>query len=282
MVLRPLSETISLLTHPVTWIPGLYAGCLATVLIWLAFSGWEFIAGKLIFLGLVVAPFFVGGLLGCLTSGEYTLGRFLRSAPRFFFPVILPAILALTISILLVILFSIPFAIAGLGSEAPMMGGLFIGIMVPVLIFSFFSDNVAVTEGLAVLASLKRSMVITSQAFLTIISCIIISCLAALLLMLLTATLWGMILSEKFAGYLDLNMTQQQEIFGEFGMAEWQQTLGADGILVTSVIIGLFFFFLVPFFLVLKHQCYRAASAVPVTPPEQGGEYDEKGRWYKY
>lgn len=282
MVLRPLQETFTHLKHPVLWIPGLYAGIITALAIWLEFSGGEFIAGKILFLGAVIAPFFVGGALGCISLGEYTIAAFFRSAKKYYFPVLLPFIVAFTISLILLVLFSIPFAIAGLGSDASLIGGLFIGITVPVAIFAFFADNAAVAEGLTVLASLKQSMQVASRAFTAILSCIIISCFNALVLMLITSMIWGMLLADKFTGYLDLNMTEQQKIFSGYGLTEWQQTLGTDGIAATAIMAGLCMAVLVTFFVVFKHRCYMAAVAVEIPEIKQQGEFDEKGRWYKY
>jgi len=283
MVLKPLSDSIHLLKHPVLWIPGIYAGIITAITIWLEFSGGVFIAGKVIFLGAIIAPFFIGGALGCMSQTGYHLTGFCRNAVRYYFPVLLVYILAITISILLLILFSIPFAIAGLGSDPTMIGGLFIGIIVPVILFSFFAENVAVSEGLKVFASLKQSMILASRSFSAIIICIIVTALHAGVLTIIIATVWGMILSEKFSQYLDLTMTEQQQVFSGYGLAEWQQTLGPDGIIVTAIMVGIFIAMLTAFFVVYKHQCYQAAASVPAPViRQQTGEFDEKGRWYKY
>ena len=281
MVLKSLTDTLHLLKHPVLLIPGIYAGLVVAVAIWLEFSGGEFIAGKILFLGAVLSPFFIGGALGCMSRRDYSLRSFCTLGLRYFFPVLLPVIVAATISILLLILFSIPFAIAGI-TDPSMIAGLFIGITVPVIIFAFFAENSAVAEDLAVLASLKQSMMIASRAFLNIVSCVFVSCIFAGVLMMIIATIWGVILTDKFSQYLDLGMAEQQKIFSGYGLADWQRVLGPDGIMVTAGMIGLFVLFLGSFFIVYKHQCYLAASLVEPKIVEPVGEYDEKGRWYKY
>ncbi|MDD1728061.1 MAG: hypothetical protein LUQ50_03195 [Methanospirillum sp.] len=278
---KPFVDAINLLKKPVLLLPGLYAGVLLAGFIWLAFSGGEFIAGKLLFLGAVIFPFLVAGALGCLRDNTYTPSLFVGSAVRYFFPVLLPVIVAVAIIFLLLILFSIPYAIAGL-TDPSMIGGLFIGISVPVLLFSFFADNVAVTEGLKVFASLKQSMIIASRSILMIITCIVVTVISAGALGVIMASIWGMILADRFSQYLELGAAEQLKIFFGFGLAEWQNLLRTDGILITAIMIGIYLIIPVSFFIIYKHQCYIAASSAPVPVIPTTGEYDEKGRWYKY
>ncbi|WP_319578950.1 hypothetical protein [uncultured Methanospirillum sp.] len=278
---RPFADAISLLKKPVLWLPGLYAGALIAAFIWLAFSGGEFIAGKLLFLGAVLFPFFVAGALGCMKSGEYTIAVFGRSAIRFFFPVLLPAIVAGAIVILLLILFSIPFSIAG-QSDPSMIAGLFIGITIPVVIFAFFADNVAVSEGLAIFATLRQSMMIASRSITTIITCVVFSMVTAGALGTILATVWGMILADKFTQYMDLGAAEQQKIFAGFTLSDWQGILGPEGLIVTAGMLGVSLIILVSFFIVYKQQCYLSVLSIPAPVMPQTGEYDEKGRWYKY
>lgn len=283
MTTKSFTHAISLLNRPVLWIPGLYAGILTATFIWLALSGEKFIAGKLLFLGVAAFPFFVGGSLGCMRDGKFTAASFGRSAVRYFFPVLLPVIVTLSIIILLLILFSIPFAIAGLGNDPALIGGLLIGITVPVLIFAFFADNVAVSEDLKVFASLKRSMMIASRSITEIISCIIICLLSAGALGVIMATIWGLFLADRFTQYVDLGVAEQQKIFAEFTAADWQRILGQEGILVSALFMAVYVMILISFFIIYKQQCYLSASSAPESAlPATSGEYDEKGRWYKY
>lgn len=284
MALKPLADAIGRLKNPVLWLPGLYAGTIIATSLWLVFSGGEFIAGKLLFLGAALFPFFLAGALGCMSSKDYGYRVFYRSGVRFFFPVLLPVIVIFAIIILLQILFTIPFAIAGLGTDPALIGGLFIGIIVPVVFFSLFTDNVAVSEGLKVFASIKRSMLIASRSGIATLSCIVISGVGAGALGMITAMIWGMILADRFTQYLDLGMAEQQKIFSTFALSDWQKILGPDGIAITAAMTGLYTVVLVSIFITYKQQCYES---IDTKEPEREaapstGEYDEKGRWYKY
>lgn len=282
MILKSISDAISLLRRPILWLPGLYAGLLAAGFLWLSFNGGEFIAGKILFLGAVIFPFFLAGALGCLKTGDYNLTTFGRTAMRYYFPIVLPIIVVMAIIILLLILFSIPFTITGLGADPSLIGGLFIGVTIPILLFAFYIDNIAVIEDLTVFATLKRSMIITSRSFLTVLTCVVTSIVAAGVTGIVLATVWGMILSDRFAPYINLGYAEQQKVFSGFGLADWQKILGVDGIMITAVVIGLYMMIIIAFLILLKHQTYLMLKTVPETIVTVQGEYDEKGRWYKY
>ncbi|HWQ65664.1 MAG TPA: hypothetical protein VN372_02220 [Methanospirillum sp.] len=281
MPVTSLKESIRMLRHPVLWIPGFYAGILVACTVWLGFSGETFISGKLMFLGAALFPLFVAGALSCLSSGSFTPASFIQNAPLSFFRVLMPVIITIGIIFLLLFLVSIPFAIAGLGNDPAMISGLFIGITVPVIVFSLFADNVAISEGQKAFDSLKRSYEIVSRSFLPAITYIIVSIVSTCILGLFFAMIWGMVLSDRFTQYIDLSVAEQQKVFSGFGIPEWQNILGPDGILISAITIGLFFMVLIPFLIVYKQQCYlKASSFVPEVVIS--GEYDAKGRWYKY
>jgi hypothetical protein len=282
MSLKSLTVSLGLLKNPVLWLPGLFAGIITVTALWMVFSGAGFIAGKLLFLGVVLFPFFVAGSLRCMSIKDYGLGLFCRSATTYFFPVLLPVIVISATIFLLLILFSIPFAIAGIGNDPALIGGLFIGIAVPVLVFGFFTDNAAVSEGQNVFASLKRSMIIASQSFMTVISCIVMSILCAGVLGMITAMVWGMILADRFTSYVDLGIAEQQKIFSEFSSSDWQNILGPDGIIITTAMIGLYVMVLISIFIPYKQQCFESVHTKEPENKPLTGEYDEKGRWYKY
>ncbi|MFH0968857.1 MAG: hypothetical protein V1862_14355 [Methanobacteriota archaeon] len=284
MALKPLAEAINLLKNPILWIPGLYAGIIITTSLWLVFSGGEFIAGKLLFLGAVLFPFFVAGALGCMSSKDYGYETFFRSAVRFFFPVLLPVIVIIAVIILLLILFSIPFAIAGFGNDPALIGGLFIGITVPVIFFGFFTDNAAVYEGLKVFAALKRSMIIASRSGMKTISCIVISGVGAGALAMIATMIWSIVLADRFTQYLDMGMAEQQEIFSKFGLSDWQNILGPDGVAITATMVGLYAMILISILIAYKQKCYESiqTESLETEMIPSSGEYDEKGRWYKY
>lgn len=282
MTLKSLAKAVRLLRNPILWLPGLYGGVITAASLWLVFSGGEFIAGKLLFLGAVLFPLFIAGSLGAQTTGDYSLSSFWRSAVRFFFPVLLPVIIIIAIIILLLILFTIPFALAGFGNDPALIGGLCIGITVPVIIFCFFADNVAVSEGLKLFASLRQSMIIASRSVMTIISCMIISIFGAGALAMISATIWGMVLTDQFTPYLEMGMAEQQKVFSGFGLADWQRILGPDGIAATAVIAGIYLMIVLAVFIPYKQCCYEEAASVEPKSVPVTGEYDEKGRWYKY
>lgn len=280
MLLQALSETFRILFRsPVPWIPGIFAGGTIALAIWLELNDGLFIAGKVLFLSLVIFPFFIAGVLHCLKEQTSSPGVFVEGGRRFFFPVLLPGIVLAGVIILMIFLLAIPLTIAGFGSDPSMMSGLIIGVTIPALLFAMYYDNAAVGEGLGIFSSLKRSMELFGTGSLLSAGFFVISVILSLILALGGATLWGMALSQKFTPYMEMNITRQQETFSGFTLTDWQQILGADGILVTVIAIGVYTALFIPFLIVFKQCCYQALTTVE---PEPYGEFDDKGRWYKY
>ncbi len=280
MLFQALSETFRiLLRSPIPWIPGIFAGGVTALAIWLELNDAMFIAGKVVFLSLVVFPFFIAGVLHCLKEKSFAAGTFVEGGRRFFFPVLLPGIILAGVIILMIFLLAVPLTIAGFGSDPSMMSGLVIGVTIPALLFAMYYDNAAVGEGLGVFSSLKRSMELFGSGALLSAGFFVISVIISLILALGGATLWGMVLGQKFTPYMEMTFTEQQETFSGFNLTDWHQVLGADGILVTVIAIGVYTALFIPFLIVFKQSCYQSLSAVE---PEPYGEFDDKGRWYKY
>jgi hypothetical protein len=280
MFLKAIKETFSSLArNPSLLITGVYGGIITSLFVWLELIGNSFIAQKVSFIALVFFPFFMGALNHTLSSGDSSFRSFFTGGCKAYFPILLPIIILIGIIVLIVILFTIPLSIMGFGNDMYALSGLLIGIMVPVIIFSWYTDNVAVCEKLSVIPTLKRSMELCSREFISTLGCIVISGMLLLISAFIGAFIWGMILADRFTPYLEMNMTAQREIFSNYTYTDWQAFLGPDGALVSAFVFGLVAFIFIPFFLVYKYQCYSGISNKTVVI---AGEFDEKGRWYKY
>lgn len=275
-----LNKTLSCLIHtPSLWIPGLYAGAILSLVIWLEFSGEVFLAGKIAMLALIASPFLVGMTNYALETGTKAGRELLSAGLKSYFPIILPCVMLGGIILLMILLFSVPLSIMGFGDSLYTLSGLFLGISIPALIFSIYIDNVAVSEKKKIFEILKRSMELVSLNFFGAVGYLFVSGLVILGVGFLGAVLWGMVLADKFTQFMGMNITMQQETFSHYTLTDWQTLIGPEGIAVTAIVFGLVSCIIVPFLLVFKYQCYKEVSHH--TPPVFG-EYDEKGRWYKY
>ncbi|MHB8163477.1 MAG: hypothetical protein ACYDDV_03895, partial [Methanoregula sp.] len=60
--------------------------------------------------------------------------------------------------------------------------------------------------------------------------------------------------------------------------------IGAEGTIITAVCLFLGFLVLLPILTTYKACFFRSLTkaSVPVSPEATSGEFDSKGRWYKY
>jgi hypothetical protein len=95
---------------------------------------------------------------------------------------------------------------------------------------------------------------------------------------------WEGILYDKLQPLTTYNETQIQS----FTPDQLTALIGPTGMWVTAVIIFLGVFLLLPILISYKARVFRTLSGnvpntqVPITQVPTTGEYDSKGRWYKY
>jgi len=283
MITKAYKETISWLVRtPLLWVSGLFAGVAMSLVIWLEFTGGMFIAGKIAMLSVIVFPFFVGMVNLILHTGASDKKALIDRALRSYFPIVLPCVIQAGFVIILAMLLSIPFSIMGFGDDPYILTGLMIGITVPALLFSLYIDNVAVCEKTKIFETLKKSMELVGRNFFGAIGYLLLSGITIIGVSFFGAFLWGVILADRFTQFIDMNLTTQQEVFSQYTFADWQGLIGPEGILATAILFGLITFILTPFLLVFKYQCYHEISQDTPVTAAVSGEYDEKGRWYKY
>jgi len=247
---------------PIVWMPGIYAGCVAALVIWLEFTGGVFLAGKVAMLAAIVFPFFLSILNYHLETDEDKLKMLLTIALRGYFPIILPIVVLLGFAIVLAILLSIPLSFMGYGDNPNALTGLMLGIFIPVALLSIYIDNVAVCERTKVFSTLSRCFELVTGKIITAIWFFVISGIVTIFVTLLGAFLWGVMLADRFASFATMNMTMQQEVFSGYTLADWQNLIGPEGTIVTALVFGFVTFLLVPFLCIFKYECYLDALDV--------------------
>jgi hypothetical protein len=75
-----------------------------------------------------------------------------------------------------------------------------------------------------------------------------------------------------------MNATEIQVVTPEY----FTSLLGADGIIITSVIFAVGALVIVTVLYTYKACFYKVLSETKTPVTAVQGEYDEKGRWYKY
>ncbi|MDG6257737.1 MAG: hypothetical protein QCH35_09095 [Methanomicrobiaceae archaeon] len=276
MVLASLKETIGLLLHkPVLWINGLAVGILSALELLLSLGDAGFYAERVWILEVLVMPFLVGGTLGMIRDHEFALSAWLRNGRKYYFNVLLPSLLIFFAAILTVFLAVITLTVLGIGPSLDIISFVAFGVIVPLVYFTFFYDAVAVFEQQKVFESLRRSVEFvisggfrTFGFFIVLIALFFVIGIAAL-------ALWSGLLAGQLEPLTQMSPDQLETLMPE----DITALIDTTGIWISAGIyaaaLALYVTILYPF----KAVFYRN-SVQPAADPQ--GEYDEKGRWFKY
>jgi len=280
MAIAELKEAVALLVHrPLLWIPGVIGGAFAAI-IWLTlFVSGAFFTSRLLVIFSLILLFFTTGMLSLFRNDETTLGALVSGGWNYYFRVLLPQIVIGFVFMLILILCTIIFALLGLASDIGLLSALTFGIMIPTLILTFFSDTAAVFEDRRVFASIQRSILLVSNHTKEVLSFFIVSALLCAGILFSMMMVWELILFEKLKPVMDFTDTQREA----FTPDQLFAMIGQDGIWVTAVILFIGVLILLPLLFGYKACFYKRMAGNTVMIEQQTyGEYDSKGRWYKY
>ncbi|OPX63669.1 MULTISPECIES: hypothetical protein [unclassified Methanoregula] len=279
MGLNEFKEAIGLLFRmPLLWIAGLAGGAFA-VIIWLTtFSSGAFFASRLIVIFSLVLLFLTTGMLAAIRKNDGSLRAQFDGGLQYYFRVLLPQIVIGFILMLVMFLCSIIFALIGLGSDIGLIMSLTFGFMLPTLMLTFFFDTAAVFEDSRVFDSIKRSMLVVSEHMLETLGFFIISALYCMGVIFGLMIIWEAVLFDKLKPLMDFTEEQKQAFTPEQLIA----MIGPDGIWITAVVLFIGVLVILPVLVSYKACFYRKISGDAQAGPMTTGEYDSKGRWYKY
>lgn len=286
MAFEDFRQAVSLVAqNPALLLSGVVAGMLCAVL-WLFYNFMgSFFATRLVILAALALVLFIAGTFVMIKKNEYRAATMIADGARSYFRVLLPLLVIAFILVLAMILIMIVTIIAAGGStDYTAAGMLAIIVMIPLIFITFFADTAAVFEDLGVFAALKRSIGFTTLRSWQVLSYYIVSCAVAFVDFFIFAVIWEGVLFSKLEPILT-NETQFAELAPEQQMTTLISMIGPDGIWVTAIVIFLSLVLLVPVLLAYKACVYRtlAGNTIVVPPIQQTtGEYDSKGRWYKY
>ncbi|OPY36079.1 MAG: hypothetical protein A4E35_02121 [Methanoregula sp. PtaU1.Bin051] len=279
MSLAALRETIDLLTtRPLLWLPGLACGLLAA-LIWIVFyvSG-AFFAGRLLFFFLLVAIFFVAATYVSIRDEKPTVADMARGAKDYYFRLLTPTLVIAFGIVLVFVLVILTLAMFGTQPDYGILTFLTFGIVLPTVMLTYFYDCAVVLEERKVFESLQRSMeIVTANLFsilLFYISCFIIFCVTGFAFFVA----WTAALADRLEPITHYNDTQ----LAAFTIDQLVPLIGYEGFIVTAVCIFAAVAILVPLLLTYKACYFKIVAGTTVPIQQMIGEYDSKGRWYKY
>jgi hypothetical protein len=282
MILASLKEAFGLIgSRPVLWFPGVVAGLLVFIDIMTGYYGGTFLTGRLWIIEVLVIPFLAGGLFLSVKTGDISFGNFFSGGRKFYFRILLPGLVITFAAILTVLLLMLPMALIGLSAVTGIVAGAAFGVLVPFIFFTYFFDAVAVFEETKVFETIRRSIEMTIRNMGTVFKFYIVNILIVLVVSFFMLIAWSATLVDRLTALTTMNTTEISTITPDtfFGL------LGADGVLISAVILALGTGILVTILATYKACFFKALAGLTpaaASEPMLQGEYDSKGRWYKY
>ncbi|MCX6700925.1 MAG: hypothetical protein NTV68_13580 [Methanomicrobiales archaeon] len=280
MVLASLKEAFSLITrHPVLWLPGILLALIGAADVNIEYYGGSFLTGKLWILEIIILPFFVAGLLAAIKNNDMTFRGFLTSGLKNYFRVLLPGIVIMFAALITAVLLIVPLSLIGTpGSAMGLYAGILMGIAVPFVFLMYFYDAVAVFESEKVFESIRRSIELTMNHTGLVVKFFLVNIAILLTGFFVIFMIWSMMFFDKLTPLTTMNATDIQAVTPVY----FTSLLGADGIIISSIIFAIGALVLVTVLYTYKACFYKVLAGT--TPPVAAvqGDYDAKGRWYKY
>ena len=236
----------------------------------------SFLAERLVFLGALALPFVIGGAYGVARAEDRSLRGFFQEGVKNYFRILLPLIVLIFAAFLTLILLSIPLGLLGIGNDGNSILSMLLGIGVPFLFLTYFTDVVAVVEETGVFESIRRGIEFVYGRFFKVllfyITTLCIAVPAVTIIGLVTEIVLFSRRPDLMEAFASGNVTAVQP-------SEIITALGPEGIwayAITTIIV------LIPAgtLLVVYKYCFFRNSAPG--KPATVGEMDEKGRWYRY
>lgn len=275
MTFKSLSGAAGLLRrHPVLWSVGIVMGVLAVIDLVIPLYGGTFYAEPLALLQALVMPFLAGGVYGTIRANSFSAGEFLQSGKTYYFRILLPALLIFFVVILTAFLLAMPLTLLGAGAASGTMP-LLLGVLVSIVFFTFFYDTVAVFEETNVFESIRRSVEFVmnnlgSVLVFYLVNIVVLVGIGFAALVAIAALLVDRLEPLTRLDPAELQAVTPQDLLG---------LIGTEGIWTIAAVYAVVIVLLAAFIYAYKASFFRDhAASVPI----QQGEYDEKGRWYKY
>jgi hypothetical protein len=280
MAVAELREAVALLVRmPLLLIPGIIGGIFAAILWMTLFTSGTFFTSRLIVIFFLVLLLFITGMVSIIRNNEGTLTAMLRGGIQYYFRVLLPQLVILFAIMLVFILCTITFALLGQASDISLIIFLTIAILIPTLMLTFFFDMVAVFEDRKVFESIQRSVLLVSNHMMEVLSFFMVSALLCAGVLFGLMIIWETILYDKLKPIMDFTDAQREG----FTPDQLFALIGQDGIWVTAIILFIGVLLLLPLLFSYKACFYKKMASSSVRIEQQTyGEYDSKGRWYKY
>jgi hypothetical protein len=284
MAFAELKEALVLIKRlPLLWVPGIIGGFLAESL-WVIYNlGGMFFSSRMLVIAWLVLLVFTTGMLVVIRNNGGDIRAMLEGGARYYFKVLLPQLVIIFIGMVVILLVMITFALLGATSDTSMATALTIGFMIPTIILTFFFDTAAVFEERKVFESLKRSIQLVFAHMNDVIAFLLIWAAIFFGIIFCLLAVWSFFLSMFLYDNLEPITRYNETQLMAFTPDQLLMMIGTEGMWITALVIFIGGFLLIPIFYSYKSCFYKKiAQGVVITQEPTTGEYDSKGRYYKY
>lgn len=259
---------------PLLFLVGFVAGILGAATLIIQVSGGIFFSERVTVLELLVLPFFIGGTLQIIQKQEGSLSVLWEGGRKYYFRILLATLVIVFAALLTMLVLIVPLTLLGIGIESGVLPFTLLGVSLPLAYFTLFYDTAAVLEDRKVLDSLRRSVEFVTNRGFSVFVFIAINILLLAGITMAFLIIWSIILAPQLEP-LALNVTLGETISPDVILT----VIGPSGIIVTAILYLVGITLSVTIFYAYK-ACFFRKYTSGIAPIE--GEFDEKGRWYKY
>jgi hypothetical protein len=241
-------------------------------------SGTFFASRLLVIFGLVLL-LFTTGMLVIIRNNGGDLRTMLEGGIRYYFRVLLPQLVIIFGVMLIFTLVMVTFSLIGASSDISLVTAITIGFMIPTILLTFFYDTAAVFEERKVFDSIRRSIQLVITHINDVIGFLIVCAAICIGIIFILMIIWEVFLYDKLEPITRYNETQLQAFTPDQLIA----LIGPGGMWITAMILFIGVFLLLPLIYTFKACFFRKlARGADIIQQQTTGEYDSKGRWFKY
>lgn len=276
-----ISALKSLATFPLVWINGLFA-CMSILLVYFLYTqaGLVVSAAAALLVALIF-PFFVAGTYGVILDNNKKHGAFMIYARYGYTRCLFPSILLSVMTLLLMNVMTSVLMMVGILPELAVYIGMF--IVIPVIFFCYFADITAVRFNLRMGQAIKDSARRVMSGSLSITAFYLMNIAMFFTASFVMSGIFGIFGADSMAVLAQLNETQILSMTPDELAAVIITPEIINAFVLSLAITALLF---VPFFIAYKAHYFSRLIAAQTSDAkktvEADGEYDEKGRWFKY
>ena len=278
MFLAALRDAINLLaTRPVLWLTGVACGLFCSLLALTAYFTGMFFATRFLILILLAGVFLAGMHYMAIKGDNPSIVAAVRGGAAYYFRILTPA-LVITFAVMMVfLLLMLTLSIFG-SQDTAVLSVISFGVILPAVLLTFFADCAAVFEEKKVFASIQRSVEVATLNLFEVLLFYLTSFLLFCAVSFAFFVVWTAALADKLEPVTRFNETQ----FAAFTPTQLISLVGADGVLIGAVCVFLATTVLFPLLFTYKACFFRIVSGTTIPIRQVTGEFDSKGRWYKY